>query len=97
MGIVIRMPTTGCYRCLHYEEQTVHPFAVFFRTCYVQETAHSRTSAPEPLSKYLSVSHKPEPDNYESLLASKDRAKKAGARNFPPLSEGHSAGGFPWF
>ena len=89
MVIDSRTPNTGCYRYLHSEEQTVHPFAVFFRTCYVQETAHSRTNAPEPLSKYLRVSHKPEPANQELFLASKDRAKKkAKIRNFPSLSEG---------
>ena len=67
MVIDSRTPNTGCYRYLHSEEQTVHPFAVFFRPAMCRNSPF-KDQSPEPHSKYLRVSHKTDPTNYESLL-----------------------------
>ena len=66
--------------------RAVTAFAVSFRTFYVQESAHSRSSAQEPLSKYMRVSNKPL--SAMTHYWPQRQGKKAGARNFPSLSEG---------
>ena len=69
------------------EEQTVHPFAVFFRTCRMCRNSPFKDQCSR--ATFQIPEGKPQASIcYESLLASKDREKKANARYFPSLSEG---------